>query len=156
MSADEAQATSDEMSESAMESAQASTSDTFDDGELGDDETRAKRRGRIRVASTSRAAGISCLCAEIRRVIVGRRPCDHDELERLRSYLDKQLAHLQGIVARLANRLQRRLMAQQNRAWSSISRKASSTRRGCRAWSPIPIIRCRSCTRRKPPSATPW
>ena len=40
-----------------------------------------------------------------------------DELERLRSYLDKQLAHLQGIVARLANRLQRRLMAQQNRAW---------------------------------------
>jgi cobaltochelatase CobT len=38
-------------------------------------------------------------------------------LERLRSYLDKQLAHLQGIVARLANRLQRRLMAQQNRAW---------------------------------------
>src|SRR6516225_2365976 len=42
---------------------------------------------------------------------------DDDELERLRSYLDKQLAHLQGIVARLANRLQRRLMAQQNRAW---------------------------------------
>ena len=35
----------------------------------------------------------------------------------MRSYLDKQLAHLQGIVARLANRLQRRLMAQQNRAW---------------------------------------
>jgi cobaltochelatase CobT len=43
--------------------------------------------------------------------------CDPDELARLRSYLDKQLAHLQGIVGRLANRLQRRLMAQQNRAW---------------------------------------
>src|SRR5262249_34848027 len=38
MSADQAQATAEEMSESAMESAQASTSDTFDDGELGDDE----------------------------------------------------------------------------------------------------------------------
>ena len=36
---------------------------------------------------------------------------------RLRAYLDKQLQHLQGVVARLANRLQRRLMAQQNRAW---------------------------------------
>ena len=36
---------------------------------------------------------------------------------RLRAYLDKQLAHLQGVVGRLANRLQRRLMAQQNRAW---------------------------------------
>ncbi len=43
--------------------------------------------------------------------------CDIAELDRLRSYLDKQLAHLQSAVARLANRLQRRLMAQQNRAW---------------------------------------
>ena len=43
--------------------------------------------------------------------------CDSDELTRLRNYLDKQLSSLQGIVARLANRLQRRLMAQQNRSW---------------------------------------
>ena len=43
--------------------------------------------------------------------------CDADELTRLRAYLDKQLANLQGVVARLANRLQRRLMAQQNRSW---------------------------------------
>jgi cobaltochelatase CobT len=43
--------------------------------------------------------------------------CDTDELTRLRNYLDKQLANLQGVVARLANRLQRRLMAQQNRSW---------------------------------------
>ena len=43
--------------------------------------------------------------------------CDAAELERLRAFLDKQLAHLQGVVGRLANRLQRRLMAQQNRGW---------------------------------------
>ena len=43
--------------------------------------------------------------------------CDTDELERLRAFLDKQLAQLQGAVARLANRLQRRLLAQQNRGW---------------------------------------
>jgi cobaltochelatase CobT len=43
--------------------------------------------------------------------------CDPEELTRLRSYLDKQLSNLQGVVARLANRLQRRLMAQQNRSW---------------------------------------
>jgi cobaltochelatase CobT len=43
--------------------------------------------------------------------------CDSDELTRLRNYLDKQLTSLQGVVARLANRLQRRLMAQQNRSW---------------------------------------
>ncbi len=40
-----------------------------------------------------------------------------DELERLRAYLDKQLEPLKGAVGRLANRLQRFLMAQQNRAW---------------------------------------
>ncbi|MEM1288678.1 MAG: cobaltochelatase subunit CobT [Pseudomonadota bacterium] len=43
--------------------------------------------------------------------------CDQQELERLRAFLDKQLQNLSGAVARLANRLQRRLMAQQNRGW---------------------------------------
>ena len=43
--------------------------------------------------------------------------CDADELQRLRAYLDQQLVHLQSIVSKLANRLQRRLMAQQNRSW---------------------------------------
>ncbi|TAN55588.1 MAG: cobaltochelatase subunit CobT [Magnetospirillum sp.] len=43
--------------------------------------------------------------------------CDPEELTRLRGQLDNQLAHLQGVVAKLANRLQRKLMAQQTRAW---------------------------------------
>ena len=43
--------------------------------------------------------------------------CDADELVRLRGYLDQQLVHLQAVVSKLANRLQRRLMAQQNRSW---------------------------------------
>ena len=43
--------------------------------------------------------------------------CEAEELERLRNYLDKQLLSLQSVVARLANRLQRRLMAQQSRSW---------------------------------------
>ena len=42
---------------------------------------------------------------------------DEEELERLRRQLDMQLANLQGVVARIANRLQRRLMAQQQRSW---------------------------------------
>jgi cobaltochelatase CobT len=44
--------------------------------------------------------------------------CDPEELNRLRAYLDAQLQGLQGAVSRLANRLQRRLMAQQNRSWT--------------------------------------
>ena len=43
--------------------------------------------------------------------------CDTEELARLRAYLDQQLQSLQGVVTRLANRLQRRLLAQQNRSW---------------------------------------
>ncbi|QJU56794.1 cobaltochelatase subunit CobT [Sphingomonas sp. AP4-R1] len=43
--------------------------------------------------------------------------CTEEELTRLRAYLDQQLTHLQGAVTKLANRLQRRLMAQQNRSW---------------------------------------
>ncbi len=43
--------------------------------------------------------------------------CDAEELTRLRNFLDQQLAPIQGVVARLANRLQRLLMAQQNRSW---------------------------------------
>jgi cobaltochelatase CobT len=43
--------------------------------------------------------------------------CDADELTRLRQNLDQQLSHLQGVISRLANRLQRRLLAKQNRSW---------------------------------------
>ena len=43
--------------------------------------------------------------------------CDPDELTRLRQQLDQQLQHLQGVISKLANRLQRRLMAQQQRSW---------------------------------------
>ncbi len=43
--------------------------------------------------------------------------CDEDELARLRQQLDLQLASLTGVISRLANRLQRKLMAQQTRAW---------------------------------------
>jgi cobaltochelatase CobT len=43
--------------------------------------------------------------------------CDADELSRLRQLLDQQISHLQSVIARLANRLQRKLLAKQTRAW---------------------------------------
>ncbi len=43
--------------------------------------------------------------------------CESDELSRLRYQLDQQLSNLEGVVTRLANRLQRRLLAKQTRAW---------------------------------------
>jgi cobaltochelatase CobT len=55
--------------------------------------------------------------AEFDEVVEADALCDADELTRLRSLLDQQLAHLQSIISRLANRLQRRLLAKQARAW---------------------------------------
>jgi cobaltochelatase CobT len=43
--------------------------------------------------------------------------CEPEEMDRLRQQLDNHLSSLQGVVARLANRLQRKLLAQQQRSW---------------------------------------
>jgi cobaltochelatase CobT len=50
-------------------------------------------------------------------VVEADKLCDADELGRLRHLLDQQLSHLQSVIARLANRLQRKLLAKQTRAW---------------------------------------
>ncbi len=54
---------------------------------------------------------------EFDEVVDAAELCDPVELSRLRQMLDQQLVHLQPVVSKLANRLQRRLMAQQSRAW---------------------------------------
>ncbi|WP_265569786.1 cobaltochelatase subunit CobT [Sphingomicrobium nitratireducens] len=51
-------------------------------------------------------------------VVEAEELCDAEELERLRAYLDQQMGSMTGTVTRLANRLQRRLMAQQARSWA--------------------------------------
>ena len=55
--------------------------------------------------------------AEFDETVEADQLCDAQELARLRLHLDQQLAALQGVISRLANRLQRRLMAKQQRAW---------------------------------------
>ena len=50
-------------------------------------------------------------------IIAAEELCEPEELTRLRGQLDQQLSHMQGVVSRLANRLQRKLMAQQQRWW---------------------------------------
>jgi cobaltochelatase CobT len=117
MSMEQAEASAEDAAESA-EAAQSSSSDTFEDSEMGDDETpgdttRPPQRG----GNEPRGPEYHAFAPKFDEEVAAEDLCDPEELERLRAYLDKQLAHLQGVVARLANRLQRRLMAQQNRAW---------------------------------------
>jgi len=54
---------------------------------------------------------------EFDEVVAADALCDADEMNRLRQSLDQQLVNLQGVTAKLANRLQRRLMARQTRSW---------------------------------------
>lgn len=54
---------------------------------------------------------------EYDEVITANELCDPDELSRLRSLLDKHLDNLNSVIGKLANRLQRKLMAHQNRSW---------------------------------------
>ena len=78
------------------------------------------------------------------------------ELERLRAYLDQQLEPLKGAVSRLANKLQRRLQAQQNRSWEFDREEAFWTPGGWPEWWPTRPRRCRSRSRKTPSFATRW
>jgi len=61
--------------------------------------------------------GYKVYAAEFDEEIAAADLCEPEELARLRGFLDQQLSSLQGVVSRLANKLQRLLMAQQNRHW---------------------------------------
>jgi cobaltochelatase CobT len=114
----DAEQSADDMPDSGAEAAEAPTSDMADDNEMGDAETpgepwRPREGGR----NEPRGPEYRAFVGKFDETVGAEDLCDGDELDRLRGYLDKQLSHLQGVVARLANRLQRRLMAQQNRSW---------------------------------------
>ena len=89
------------------------------DGEVNAEERRQAppRRQNVSVIDDPSAFGYQIFSKEFDETIEAEKLCDVEELERLRSFLDKQLTHLHVAVSRLANRLQRRLLAQQNRSW---------------------------------------
>jgi cobaltochelatase CobT len=74
-------------------------------------------RPNLSVLENPEAFGYKVFTRAHDEIVNAEELCDADELDRLRSFLDKQLQALHGAVARLANRLQRRLLAQQNRGW---------------------------------------
>ena len=115
---DEAEVSGEQMSDTTAESSEALSAEMSDDAEMGDSEAPAEpRRPRRHGANEPRGPEYRPFTGKFDEVTAAEDLCEPEELERLRGYLDKQLSHLQGVVARLANRLQRRLMAQQNRAW---------------------------------------
>ena len=57
-------------------------------------------------------------CTDYDEIVDAATLCEPDELSRLRANLDQQLSHLQSVIGKLANRLQRRLLAKQVRSWA--------------------------------------
>ncbi len=156
-SPEEVEASAEESEAGEGESSEADAEETIDDSEMSDTrEAGEARRADAPWSNLPPMIDYHAFTTKFDEMVKAEELCDIAELDRLRAYLDKQLAHLQSAVGRLANRLQRRLMAQQSRAWDFDLEEASSTRRGCRAWSPTRCIRSRSRPSATPISATRW
>jgi cobaltochelatase CobT len=109
---------SEDLEEGASEAADAPSGELPDEADEADSEDASEAwRPPSSRANEPRGPDYKAFTNRFDEVIQAEDLCDAEELARLRAYLDKQLAHLQGVVGRLANRLQRRLLAQQNRAW---------------------------------------
>ncbi len=115
--ASEAEASAEEMPDSSSEAVDAPAAEMADDAEMGDSETAAEPWRPRQARNEPRGPDYRPFTTKFDEVVGAEELCEPEELDRLRGYLDKQLSHLQGVVARLANRLQRLLLAQQNRAW---------------------------------------
>ncbi|APO76552.1 cobaltochelatase subunit CobT [Rhizobium etli 8C-3] len=107
----------EQMEDGETEGAEISDDDMMEEGEDDSETPGETRRPNMPFADFNEKVDYHVFTEEFDEIITAEELCDAAELERLRAFLDKQLAHLQGAVGRLANRLQRRLMAQQNRSW---------------------------------------
>jgi cobaltochelatase CobT len=117
MTLEDSEIAAQDLPEGATEAVDAPTAD-MPDADMGDSENANEPwRPRHHGANEPRGPDYRPFVTKFDEVVAAEELCEPDELDRLRGYLDKQLSHLQGVVSRLANRLQRRLMAQQNRAW---------------------------------------
>ena len=95
------------------ETDESADADMADDGEEGMLPTRPNRPW----TDLPEGFDYKAFTTSFDEVVAATELCDEEELTRLRGYLDAQMKGLQSVVTRLANRLQRRLMAQQNRSW---------------------------------------
>ncbi len=115
----EADGMDDQMAEDDSMAAESADADDEDMMPAGSDDTDPS--GRMRrpdgTFGNRREPYYHAYTNEFDEVVGADELCDPEELSRLRGQLDQQIQHLRGVTSRLANRLQRKLMAQQNRSW---------------------------------------
>ncbi|MBC2772726.1 cobaltochelatase subunit CobT [Rhizobium sp. AQ_MP] len=115
--AEESEASQEQLDDGEMDGAEISEEEMSDEGDDDSETPGEMRRPATPFDDFNEKVDYKIFTEEFDEEITAEELCDEAELDRLRAFLDKQLAHLQGAVGRLANRLQRRLMAQQNRSW---------------------------------------
>lgn len=115
--AEQSEAADDEMDEGEMDGAEMSDDDMSDEADDHSETPGETKRPHSPFDDFNEKVDYRIFTQEFDEEVLAEELCDEAELDRLRAFLDKQLSHLQGAVGRLANRLQRRLMAQQNRSW---------------------------------------
>lgn len=103
--------------EDSLEPAQTDDDDDDADGEEAT-ETTEPWRSNASVLDDPESFGYKVFSRKYDEEAAAEDLATPEELERLHGFLDKELRGLSSVVARLANRLQRRLLAQQNRAWN--------------------------------------
>ncbi len=122
------QSEGEESEPSAVETDQKETSEAGEDdavdvkADLSDQDSQETREGKRPMRPDLPFSDVErwdykVFTSQFDEVVKAEELCDAEELTRLRNFLDQQLAPVQGLVARLANKLQRLLMAQQNRSW---------------------------------------
>jgi cobaltochelatase CobT len=114
---EDSEASADEEQAGEMEASDATAEDVSEDEDTDAETPGEARRPEHPLTNLPRDIDYKVFTTAFDETVGAEQLCDEEELDRLRAFLDKQLSNLQGVVGRLANRLQRRLMAQQNRSW---------------------------------------
>ncbi|ESW96962.1 cobaltochelatase subunit CobT [Mesorhizobium sp. M0317] len=114
---EDAEASADDEQSSETEASDATADDLSDDDDADAETPGEARRNDNPFANLPKEIDYKVFTTAFDETVGAEDLCEEEELDRLRAFLDKQLANLSGVVGRLANRLQRRLMAQQNRSW---------------------------------------
>ncbi len=116
--ATDSRADQDAMSEDSLDDRDDDSTDRLErEADASELPRRSQPRPNLSVLDNPEAFGYKVFTRAFDEIVNAEELCDTSELDRLRAFLDKQLQALHGAVARLANRLQRRLLAQQNRGW---------------------------------------
>ena len=116
-SAENSDSADEEMDQGEMDGAEVADTDLDDEADPDSEVAGETKRPNTAFDDFNDKVDYRVFSTEFDEEITADELCDQEELNRLRAHLDKQLAHLQGAVGRLANRMQRRLMAKQNRSW---------------------------------------